>query len=52
MENYTIILYSCTLFATHLLILMGCADLQKKITKPSTKLLRRQLLLPMPITPK
>ena len=30
MENDTIILYSHTIFATHLLISMGCKDLQKQ----------------------
>ena len=33
MENYTIILYSHTIFATHLLISMGCEALQKKKKK-------------------
>ena len=54
MENYTIILYSCTIFATHLLISMDCEDLQKKSILPSHQqnFLRRQQLLPMPIMPK
>ena len=29
MENYTIILYTHTILATHLPISMGCTDLQK-----------------------